>query len=330
MKTYEITPPVAETELSRTGENIMPEIDQDFEKTHEPGVLSAEEEYKLKSALADNAREKIEQISQPPIRNSGESQSNESDLRTEIVRESAAELEAEFAQALQLLEEGIIEGRWSNIIADDARGRLPAIAIRKALSLAYAENGHPSPDMHFLAGARHLHTEAGKSLFDPYITELKKHIGEGRVLIVADYMFEGQNIGLMLEMLHDHGIEADVLSFSTEKKAKPYEHINSSARKDIKSNTNIYSVNKPSFFKRSNSQVSSLMTMMKKMNQLPFQVDKKRFNKGTTGVEHHQEQIPVAAISDKEANSKLFSLFTKIGEESFKRFKNLDSRGLQN
>src|SRR5476651_368260 len=59
-------------------------------------------------------------------------------------------LEPEFREAVELIKQDILDGRWTDVIADDSRGRFPAMVIRGVMSRVYQEQGGGNVPLTFL------------------------------------------------------------------------------------------------------------------------------------------------------------------------------------
>jgi hypothetical protein len=243
----------------------------------------------------------------------------------EEFKEDFADTEEEFISAVELIKGGIEEGRWTSLIADDARGRIPALVIRGVMSRAYQEHGLKTPHLNFLAGARSVvdrfnnwsnpdEVEEASNQYSRYLDLLKSQ-GPGRRLIITEHIDHGRNVGIMLKQLKHYGIEADVLTFSI---------------RDRQGASQLETENLFVVSSRENGDERILEGLMDGLKGGRYQYLHLPLNKvavGTEGnpVEYKGEKIPVAHVHDPELYRKMAALCDKMAEDVYQETFHLET-----
>lgn len=136
-------------------------------------------------------------------------------------------LEPEFCSAVELIKEDILNGRWTEVVADDTRGRFPAMVLRGVISRAYKAVGRDAIPLVYLAGSRWTALEQSwyreptedslkvKKVYDEYLGDIKAYKPEGRRLVVTERVSMGRNLTAMVRMMAENDIKCDVLSFAS-------------------------------------------------------------------------------------------------------------------
>lgn len=114
----------------------------------------------------------------------------------------------------------IRDGRWTTVLGDDSKGRLPALVIGGLTSRWAQEHGQHPPARKFIAGGRtfykstedadHNKVEADRhTLLMDYVADLKPGLGE-RTLVVTEYVTEGRGMEMLLRALRENDVLFDL------------------------------------------------------------------------------------------------------------------------
>lgn len=226
------------------------------------------------------------------------------------------QLEVDFTRTVELLKGDILENRWASVIADDTRGRFPAMVIRGVMSRA----SPGTVPLTFLAGPRWVYgsgtskenRERVERVYDNYLGDLHELIGDGRALLVTETIDLGNNASLMLGLLQRSGIKSDILTFSHHGR-QGMDKVNRQLPENNQ-DVRLYDADSP--------EVDSFMDWVKSRGIYTFRFPLSKagitsLNASELGIpEHHGSSIPVAAAN---TNSEEYILWRKLAQDMAER-----------
>jgi hypoxanthine-guanine phosphoribosyltransferase len=147
-------------------------------------------------------------------RSSGE-ESREFKVESSYNFPEIGELEKSFVALLEELKEGIDENRWPVLISDDGGGRIPTLVLRKIIE---ARTGS-APQTFFIAGGSYtpeFEDSEKEAAFVEYLKEIKKKVGEARVLLTTQYIESGKSMLKIVYRMKQVGFQnVEIAALST-------------------------------------------------------------------------------------------------------------------
>jgi len=156
-------------------------------------------------------------------------------MKMETIENAFEDTKQDFAHLVEQISEGIKEGRWTTILGDDVSGRLPALVIGKIIARYNREHGINPPKRIFFAGGsinyedvpdedlpspekNEQNIQERQQKLETYIQDQSKNLGD-RVLIVTEHVVGGRTVRRIGKILNREGINFDVASLWSTKRA---------------------------------------------------------------------------------------------------------------
>lgn len=151
-------------------------------------------------------------------------------LEKEEVAIKIESLEGPLQNIINYLRDDIEKHTYSSVLGEDISGRIPALILGKFINVIYQEKGESPLNVSFYAGGSSLKREillvddeelvmgTGKTQpWEDYLRKIKPRLGQGKALLVTDYMQSGASIKGMSELLKKAEINFDVVSMGVVK-----------------------------------------------------------------------------------------------------------------
>ncbi len=127
-----------------------------------------------------------------------------------IKREWIAEIAPALNEVIKELGPVIESGEYDTFIGEDASGRIPAIIIWQAAKEISEWNGSSQPDLRFIAGNANVGHMPPEKL-EGVKALLQKTDSAKKKLIITEFVFSGNSMKTMLDIIKEAGFNADVV-----------------------------------------------------------------------------------------------------------------------